>query len=166
MATSTNSQKLGLMNAVSVNAIQTLRLREKSCSAMNRRQMGLAMANTAIAIANTTIIAFKLVIMAASLLERRPVHSEIVVEVDQIASTLVGCGDLSPLFRSSAPRVQLEPLGRSDRHSVARRFRVEGNLVSRFQNGSGAQRPPGRTIRSGPAKVASCAAASPWAVDW
>jgi hypothetical protein len=57
------------MNAVSVNAIQTLRLREKSCSAMKRRLMGLAMANTAIAIANTTIIAFKLVIMAAALLE-------------------------------------------------------------------------------------------------
>ena len=62
---SANNQKLGLINAATVNANQTFRRRAKSFSAMKRRQIGLASVNTAIAVTKTTIIAFMLVIRSA-----------------------------------------------------------------------------------------------------
>src|SRR3979490_1569663 len=59
-ATSAKSQKLGLRNAVTVNANQTLRRRKKSRSLLNRMAIGLASQNMGAAVAKTTIIAFTL----------------------------------------------------------------------------------------------------------
>jgi hypothetical protein len=54
-ATNAKSQKFGLRNAMMVNANHTLRRRKKSLSALNRRAIGLANRNIAMAIARTTI---------------------------------------------------------------------------------------------------------------
>src|SRR5271154_3818330 len=70
-ATAVNNQKLGLRNAATVNAIQTLRLRMKSSFAVKRRQIGLAIANTGIAITKTTIKAFRLASIGAKQLTNR-----------------------------------------------------------------------------------------------
>src|ERR1039457_608568 len=62
-AIKTNSQKLGLKNAVTVRMNQTLRRREKSRSSQKRRAIGLANRKTTAAIARMTINALMLTVM-------------------------------------------------------------------------------------------------------